>query len=336
MMLPRLLVLGFCALAVPAIAQTAEGIQSTPKFKRSVTVASDVVRIGDLVDGAGAVADVAIFRAPDPGATGSVGAARVLDALRRNNILIVDTDGLSAIEVKRASRVLAARDIEARIVRAIGSQFGFSEHANYAATFDGGVRLLHLDPADVADLQVARSYYDPRTSRFDVTFAVPGNARVSSLRYTGTLTETTETAVLTRPINRGETIRSSDFVVERRPKSDVVADAAGAGEVAGMAARQTLRAGQPIRRGDLAKPETVKRDEIVTLIFEMPGIMLTARGKALEAGTEGDVISVLNVQSKRTVQGTVTGPGRVSIMTVTPAVAETAAVYTPPAPVSTE
>ncbi len=35
------------------------------------------------------------------------------------------------------------------------------------------------------------------------------------------------------------------------------------------------------------------------------------RGKAIEAGAEGDIINVINLQSKRTVQGIVTGPGRV-------------------------
>ena len=53
------------------------------------------------------------------------------------------------------------------------------------------------------------------------------------------------------------------------------------------------------------KPELVQRNETVTIIYEVPGIVLTMRGKAQEAGAEGDVISVLNVQSKRTVQGTV-------------------------------
>ena len=37
------------------------------------------------------------------------------------------------------------------------------------------------------------------------------------------------------------------------------------------------------------------------------------RGKATEGGAEGDVITVLNEQSKRTVQGVVVGPGRVVI-----------------------
>jgi flagella basal body P-ring formation protein FlgA len=42
------------------------------------------------------------------------------------------------------------------------------------------------------------------------------------------------------------------------------------------------------------------------------------RGKALEGGTEGDVVNVTNLQSKRTLSGTVTGRGQVSISPVSP------------------
>jgi len=45
----------------------------------------------------------------------------------------------------------------------------------------------------------------------------------------------------------------------------------------------------------------------------VPGIMLTILGKASEPGALGDVINVVNVQSKHTIQATVIGPGRVSV-----------------------
>jgi flagellar basal body P-ring formation protein FlgA len=61
------------------------------------------------------------------------------------------------------------------------------------------------------------------------------------------------------------------------------------------------------------KPDLVLRNEAVTLIYEAPGLMLTIRGKALESGAEGDLVNVLNIQSKRTVQGTVSGPGQVTM-----------------------
>jgi len=80
-----------------------------------------------------------------------------------------------------------------------------------------------------------------------------------------------------------------------------------------MQARRQLRAGQAIRTADLVKPDLVQRDQNVTLIYDAPGIYLTMRGKALDNGTEGDVVNVMNVQSKRTLSGTVIGRGQVSI-----------------------
>jgi flagella basal body P-ring formation protein FlgA len=79
-----------------------------------------------------------------------------------------------------------------------------------------------------------------------------------------------------------------------------------------------LRAGQAVRIADLAKPDLVQRDQNVTLIYDTPGLYLTVRGKALENGTEGDVVNVMNLQSKRTISGVVTGRGQVSITVATP------------------
>jgi flagella basal body P-ring formation protein FlgA len=76
--------------------------------------------------------------------------------------------------------------------------------------------------------------------------------------------------------------------------------------------------GQILRMADLAKADLVQRDQNVSLIYEAPGIYLTMRGKAIDAGTEGDTVSVMNLQSKRVVQGIVSGPGQVTMSPVVP------------------
>ena len=127
---------------------------------------------------------------------------------------------------------------------------------------------------------------------------------------------------LSRSIDRGAIIRNDDVVVERRPRAQVGRDAlTERDQVVGLAARTALQAGQFLRGDQLMKPLMVQRNESVTLVLQMPGIKLTVRGKAAEGGAEGDVISVLNEQSKRTVQGTVVGPGRVVIGTRSPRLA---------------
>jgi flagella basal body P-ring formation protein FlgA len=127
---------------------------------------------------------------------------------------------------------------------------------------------------------------------------------------------------LTRTLGRGETIRPADVSVERRPKSEVASDIVIPEQVIGFSTRRALRAGMVLRPADITKLDVVNRNEAVTITYEAPGIALTLRGKATESGGVGDMINVLNVQSNRTVPATVTGPGRVTIGAVAPAVAQ--------------
>src|SRR5262245_18271701 len=87
---------------LPALQERAE--PSGPAFSREATVLGEMMGIGDLVDHVGAVADVAIFRAPDLGQTGIVPAASVRDAVRPHHIIALVTRGLVAFQVTRASR----------------------------------------------------------------------------------------------------------------------------------------------------------------------------------------------------------------------------------------
>jgi flagella basal body P-ring formation protein FlgA len=131
---------------------------------------------------------------------------------------------------------------------------------------------------------------------------------------TGALVETVEAVVPLRNLPQGEVIKASDVMIERRPKTEVIAIE----DVLGFAAKHALRQGQVIRAGDVTKPELVGRNETVTITYEAPGMVLSIRGQALEPGALGDVINVLNVQSKRTFQATVTAPGRVTVSSTPP------------------
>src|SRR5581483_166045 len=174
-----------------------------------------------------------------------------------------------------------------------------------------------------ADLVVTRLSVEPRSGHFVIAFDVPGSevARRMPLRFSGTATETVDAAVLTRSVARGEILRASDVVVDRRPRTEVGGDAVGIKQAIGLATRRPLAAGHALNHADLVKPQVVQRNEPITIIYEIPGIALTVRGKALEAGAIGDVISVVNTQSNRTLQGTVAGPGRVTIMAPLPRLA---------------
>jgi flagella basal body P-ring formation protein FlgA len=321
MMLGRILLLATALLAIstaPSLAQSREDV-AAPVLRASVNVSGDLVRIGDVVDNAGNAAQIAIYRAPDLGTTGSLLTAQVVAALRAHQVIGVDTKDLKAISVTRLARTLDGKDIELQVARALERRNGLGEAANLSLTFDRDVQTLQLDASNTGNLQPTAARYEPRSGRFDVSFEIANDANApTKLRFTGSAVETVEAAVLARGVERNEVIKSSDVLIERRPKAEVGNDAAGRDNAVGMQARRQLRAGQALRVTDLAKPDLVTRDQNVTLIYESSGLYLTIRGKALEGGTEGDVVNVLNLQSKRTVSGIVVGRGQVSVAISTP------------------
>ena len=318
MMITRSLTLAFALLAVTsatASAQARYDMIATPVLRAQVVVTGDLVRIGDVIDNAGPAAQIAIYRAPDLGTTGAVPVDRVLTALRAHQVIGVDTRNLQEISIARLARTLESKDIEAAIGRALQHKNGLGDAANLALTFDRDVQDLRLEASNTGAMQAVSTRFDNRSNRYDVTFEIANEASSAStkLRFTGTAIETVEAAILARAVERNEVIKSSDVVVERRPKAEVGNDLAVRDRSVGMQARKQLRVGQALKTADLAKPDLVQKDQGVTLVYQAAGLHLTIRGKALEGGTEGDVVNVLNLQSKRTVSGVVIGRGQVSI-----------------------
>jgi flagella basal body P-ring formation protein FlgA len=117
-----------------------------------------------------------------------------------------------------------------------------------------------------------------------------------------------------REIAQGQMLKAADLAIERRPKTELNATTfTTLDQAQGLAAKHALRAGAVIRQSDVAKPELVGRNDTVTIVYEVPGITLMIAGKALDPGALGDSINVLNAQTKRTLQATVIGPGRVRV-----------------------
>jgi flagella basal body P-ring formation protein FlgA len=313
------------ASAAAQSAQTAPSEPPRPYLKAEAVVTGPIVRVGDLVANAGIIANVAIFRAPDLGQTGVVPADTVVEAVRAHALVGLDTAGLSEVVVTRAAREIPVADVEALVARSLSTRFNLGDIKDIAVTFERDPRAIEVDPNAKGEPRVANLYFDPRSGRFDATLDIPTGVKGNGiqghglLRLSGRAAVTTDVVTVSHAIDRGAIIKVSDVVVERRPRATIGRNALNsADQVIGLAARTNLRAGAPLRSTDLMKPELVQRNETVTLVYQVPGITLTVRGKAADGGAEGDVISVLNEQSKRTVQGVIVGPGRVVVSTGSP------------------
>src|ERR1700736_4469232 len=107
------------ATSAAASAQVRDDVIAAPVLRANVTVDGDLVRIGDIIDNAGTSAQIAIYRAPDLGTTGSLPTAAVLSALRAHQVIGVDTRNLHQISVTRLARTLEAKEIELQVAHAL-------------------------------------------------------------------------------------------------------------------------------------------------------------------------------------------------------------------------
>lgn len=305
---------------VTASAGAAQAATGKPRLRPDLTLSRDIVSFGDLIAGL-SPQDGALpaFRAPALGETGTIQVGRIVEAALKNGILRealdLDSQGLAQVVVTRAARRITGQDIESAVKTALLERFGFDARA-FALVFDGGAPSVAVEPELPGEMVALDLTYDARSRRVIGRLAVPGSAatRLKPVRVSGLLVETVDVVVPLRPIARGETLTAGDVMVERRPRDPGTNDQLSEMRAAiGKVARRSLLAGVALRGGDVQREEIVGRGEMVTLVYEARGVLISMRARANEAGAMGDVIAVTNLNSKRVLQGTVSGPGRINV-----------------------
>jgi len=128
-----------------------------------------------------------------------------------------------------------------------------------------------------------------------------------------------DVAVPAHDIARGKVLAAGDLVYKSMPAAGVSESIVrSVADLIGLEARRSFRAGEPIRMADVKHPTLVAKGSTVTMIFEAPGLSLSATGRALGEGGDGDSITVLNTVSYRQVQATIVAPGTVRVGTGLP------------------
>lgn len=300
----RTISLGMLAGMLVAAAKLAVAAE----LRQPVTVDGAVVTLGDLFDAAGAVADVVVDEAPAPGERELLLPHRVRDLALAHGIDWQIPRALKRIAVTRSGAVLSQAEITGRISAALQAR-GFG--GGFAVSlFDRRTVFIPVAAA-ASDVTLGELSYDPGTGRFEGTLSLPdGWYR----RVAGKAVKTVGIPVLAQVVRRGEIISADDVVwlaqPENRVGETVIRSKAA---LIGQAAKRQLSPGRPLRANDVHRPYDVKKGALVTMVVAHGNLTLTATGRALQSGREGDVVRLVNDSSHRTVEGRVSGPDTVEI-----------------------
>lgn len=295
------------ALALAASPASADEAR-TVILKDRLTTLDGVITLGDLFEGAGEAADAMLARAPAPGQRVSLDPAFVRAEAARHGLQWANAGGVMRITVERAARTVSAADISRLIEEALYVESGQA----HLVELSNRTQTLHAPLNSAGGPELVSLEHDSRAGLFRAEIAPwPGAAPE---RIGGRAQAVSDVPVLARPVARGDVITDDMVRWERmaagqvRPDTLMRADA-----LIGQEARRTLRADTPLRALDLQAPVMITRGEIVQLVYQVGGLVLTARARALDNASQGQTARFLNLQSNRTIQAVAEGPGQARV-----------------------
>ena len=287
--------------------------QAKVVLRESVSVKSKLVRLNDLFSGTGEKADIAVAYAPVPGKR-AIFDSRWLYRVARAYGLNWRPLGLQdQIVVERESQIITREEIEDSIRVALIDR---GADPNTKVELSNRMMRLYVASDVAASVGVEDVSYEPRTGRFTAILVAPaGDPGATRTRVTGRLQRETDVPVPARRIQANEVIAERDIkwvkVRQNRLPRGVIVDI---NELIGKSPKRWLRAGIPVRAANVQPPILVPKGSLVTIYLKVPRMMLTAQGKALENGSDGDVIRINNTQSNKVIEAEVKGVAKVAVL----------------------
>ncbi|MDR3450805.1 MAG: flagellar basal body P-ring formation chaperone FlgA [Alphaproteobacteria bacterium] len=308
-----LIVSGSVGSPSPCAADTAVTINPAVETRRLT------VKLSDLFNNVPTEIDRAVAQSPLP-CRSAVYDERVLDKLADTYRL----DWQPASEGPHAGDHVTVTSSCARItadmvrdaVIARVKQDGNTRDRTFDVGFD--TRNLEVDlPADQKpDFTLNNFTYDEGAKRFRADLTAQTSRGPYILPVAGRIEIKRSVPVLAHHLGSGTVIGEADLDWQQMPEDRVTADIITEEEqLVGRELRRDSGEGEMLRTHDIIPPRLVKRGALVTMRVATPNILVTAQGKAEQDGAVGETVRVLNTQSNRVVEGTVTGPDSVEIHT---------------------
>ncbi len=282
-----------------------------PALKSEVVVTAEIVTVGDMFDDAGSLAELAMFRAPKPGTTGMVELNAVAHAAKLVGITEFENVGIARVRVSRAASIVDAHVLETMVTDDLRSRGIVQTGVTPNLSFDTPNLSFNAEAVD-QPVKLINVRYMPGNSAFSARFQIAGTDL--PVDVTGHIEMMVEAPHLidTRPA--GTVLTPSDLELKLVPLK--YAESTGLVSMDQLVGKQLSRSGRGglmLRARDVADPQVVARNQMVTVYLKSGPMTLTVKGQALNNAAAGQPVQVMNTASKKIVIGTALPNGGVEM-----------------------
>ncbi len=282
-----------------------------PVLKGDIVVTGPIVTVGDMFHEAGELAEQPLFRSPRPGTTGNVALSDIRAAANRAGIAGFESNGIATVGVSRATAVVDEMVLADLIAAELAARGILAGGMSANTHFDRPVSAINAEavtqPASVTSLR-----YMPGSGAFTARVAIAGVEQ--PLDLSGTIELMIEVPHLTTTLPAGAVLGPAD--VEMRPVPLRYAESVGVAtpdDLIGKALTRQSREGMLLKASDVAVPQVIGKNDLVTIYFRKGPMTLSVKGQAITGATAGGPLQVLNLMSKRVITATAIAAGAVQV-----------------------
>ncbi len=284
-------------------------------LNRQSVVEDELVLLGDLFLNTGEKATIPVGYAPDLGRRAVFDANWLNRLARAHQLDWQATSRFDRVIVERASQSIEFSAIEAELVAALGLA---GVDTDYEVAIDNRGIRLSIPVGALATVEIRELRYDRVAGRFTGKVAAPAGEPVAFAPISGRVFETVDVPVPVRRIARGEVIREDDLAWLKVRAGRLTRDTVTAYEaIVGMTPRRALSPDKPVLGADIQRPVVIAKNSIVIMTLRVANMIITAQGRAMENGSMGDAIRVMNTHSQRVIDAEVVGPDAVTVWPIT-------------------
>ncbi len=270
------------------------------------------IRASDIFSDVPEHKNVVIGKSPQPGQTLIINARTLQRVARANGIDWTSSSANDQVVLTRSSQTITSDMILGAIKDNLAAK---GVNGNFGVTVNNVAPSMVIAGELPATIEVVQMAYTPGRDVFTAVIAAPNAANpVKTLSISGLVEKMATVPVLRGDVHSGDIIGSSDIewidVAVRHLVRDTILDA---DTLIGKTPLRGVAAGAPIRARDVISPQLVARGDEVLIQFTTGALQLSAKGKAMQNGAEGDVIRVLNLSSNQSLRAAIIGDKVVAV-----------------------
>ncbi len=284
------------------------------ELKQNIEISDDYIYLSDIFKDGGDDGTAIILNAPAPGKSIKISGQALERIALKHNLDWQRPDYIRSVKISRAGNVITTEEMHDLLMeQALLAGAPDSANMRIFGRFSG--IYLPLDKT-LMDIVIDQFRYDANSQRFTTVLLIPqGGSEEKRVNISGRLQETVMVPMLAADIRPGHIISPSDITWQKMPKnrvnSRIVQDE---NTLLGKTVRRPIRGHKTLNVNDIMRPIAIASGTRVMMHFRIGSLKLTALGRALQDGGIGDTIRLMNLSSKKTIEGKIIHGNRIEVI----------------------